>query len=123
VRKSLAKIRTEISIESNESLVVRRKRHSVRAWCGECRRISIMVLPTEAAFLSGRDIDQIISLMYEREIHVRYIETRGLYLCLTSLCLYPFENEFEETIFDEESTLIKYLTDSKSEKYEFINEE
>jgi hypothetical protein len=82
-----------------------------------------MVLPTEAAFLSGRDIDRIISLMYEEEIHVRYIETRGLYLCLTSLCLYRFESEPEETIFDEEDTHIRYLTGNRSEKYEFINEE
>ncbi len=119
----MAKIRTEISIESSESLVVRRKRHSVRAWCDDCQRTSIMVLPTEAAFLSGQDIDRVISLMYERLIHIRYLETKGLYLCLTSLCLYSFEDEFEETILEEEKESKEFLIDTKIQNHKFINEE
>ena len=73
----MAKIRTEISIESNESLTIRRKRYSVRTFCEVCKRISIMVLPTEAAFLSCQDIDSIVSMMYENQLHVRYIEKKG----------------------------------------------
>jgi hypothetical protein len=115
----MAKIRTEISIESSESLTIKRKRYSVRTLCEECGRISIMVLPTEAAFLACQDIDSIVSLMYENQIHVRYITQKGLYICLTSLCLYRFENEFE----DLENDSIKILADVQTNNYSFVNEE
>lgn len=115
----MAKIRTEISIESSESLTLRRKRYSVRTFCEECERISIMVLPTEAAFLSCQDIDSIVALMYENRLHVRYITRKGLYICLTSLCLYQFENEFE----DIENDSVKILADMKNNNYSFVNEE
>lgn len=93
----MTKIRTEISIESSESLIIRRKRYSVRAFCGACRRISILVLPTEAAFLSGRDVDSIITLMYENRLHVRRVGGGGLYVCLLSLCLQGLGEGPEET--------------------------
>lgn len=115
----MAKIRTEISIESSESLIIKRKRYSVRTFCEECGRISIMVLPTEAAFLSCRDVDSIISLMYENQLHVCLIEKKGLYVCLTSLCLFPFENEFE----DLENDSMRILADVQTRNYNFVNEE
>lgn len=118
----MAKIRTEISIESSESLIIRRKRYSVRAFCVECRRISIMVLPTEAAFLSCQDIDSIVALMYENQLHVRHLEKKGLYVCLTSLCLYRFENEFEELITEDDEPT-EFLTDIKTTNYSFVNKE
>jgi hypothetical protein len=117
----MAKIRTEISIESSESLTIRRKRYSVRTFCEECRRISIMVLPTEAAFLACQDIDSIVSLMYEDKLHIRYIEQKGMYICLTSLCLYKFENEYEDLGIDNDS--IKVLTDVQTDNYKFVSEE
>ncbi len=119
----MTKIRTEISIESSESLIIKRKRYSVRTFCGTCQRISIMVLPTEAAFLSCRDVDSIISLMYENRLHVRYVEKKGLYVCLTSLCLYGFENEFVEEGTENEDETIKILTDKQTHNYNFIDEE
>lgn len=117
----MAKIRTEISIESNESLTIRRKRYSVRTFCDVCKRISIMVLPTEAAFLACQDIDSIVSLMYENELHVQYISNKGLYICLTSLCLFQFENEFTDLENDKNS--VKILADTKTNNYNFVNEE
>ncbi len=115
----MAKIRTEISIESSERLTIRRKRYSVRTFCEECERISIMVLPTEAAFLACQDIDSIVSLMYENKLHVRFVSEKGLYICLTSLCLYRFENVFE----DYEDDLVKNLADVKSNNFSFVNED
>lgn len=117
----MRKIRTEISIESNESLTIKRKRYSVRTFCEECKRISIMVLPTEAAFLSCQDIDSIVSLMYENQLHVQYIFDRGLYICLTSLCLFQFENEYTDLEKDKNS--VKILADRKTNNYNFVNEE
>ncbi|MDH3493714.1 MAG: hypothetical protein OEM82_09205 [Acidobacteriota bacterium] len=83
----MSKIRTEISIESSEAFVVRRKRYSTRTWCGKCGKTGIFVLPTEAGFLSGLDLDTIVSLVCAEEIHVHEILGRGTYVCLTSLCL------------------------------------
>lgn len=119
----MAKIRTEISIESSESLTIRRKRFSMRAWCECCGRISIMVLPTEAAFLACQDIDAIITLIYENKIHTRYFEQKGLYICLTSLCLFGFENEFEDTILETDGNPIEILANTQTRNYQFINEE
>lgn len=115
----MTKIRTEIFIESNESVTIKKKRYSVRTFCDECQRISIMVLPSEAAFLSCKDIDSIISLMYENYLHLKYLEARGLLICLTSLCLYGFENE---SINNEFGTL-KIFTDVKKEEIALMNEE
>lgn len=83
----MSKIRTEISIESSESFVVRRKRYSMRIWCASCGKTGIFVLPTEAGFLSGLDLDTIVSLVCANKIHVNEICGRGTYICLTSLCL------------------------------------
>lgn len=82
-----------------------------------------MVLPSEAAFLACQDIDAIIYLIYENKIHTRFFEKKGLYLCLTSLCLFGFENEFEDSILENEGEPIEILADTKTRNYSFINEE
>lgn len=117
----MPRIRTEISIESCESLTVRRKRHSVRARCRRCRRVSIMVLPTEAAFLACQDIDAIISLIYADKIHTRFLKKRGLYVCLTSLCLFSFDNDPEAAALEEAGDPVEFLRRTKN--YGFIKEE
>ncbi len=116
----MATIRTEISIESNESLKIRRKRHSIRAWCEDCRRTSIMALPSEAAFLACKDVDSIIALMYSNQFHLRHFEDRGLYICLTSLCLFPFEWEAETS---DEHVTTEILADAKLEKFDLVKQE
>ena len=119
----MPKIRTEISIESNERLTIRKKRYSVRSWCDQCRRVSIMVLPTEAAFLSCRDIDAVIGLIYAGDLHVRSFQDKGLFVCMTSLCLYPFESEFTGPTLREYEEPAEILADLKTTNYNFINEE
>ena len=116
----MTKIRTEISIEFSERLTIRRKRFSIRGWCDDCKRTSIMVLPTEAAFLSCLDVDSIVTLMYSSELHVRQFKEKGLYICMTSLCLYPFEKDFEDAgleIEDEET--IKVFDEVKTSHLEY----
>ena len=82
----MSKIRTEISIESSESFVVRRKRYSIRSWCDCCGRVTIFVLPTEAGFLAGLDVNKIVSLVCSGDLHVFETARRGTYICLASLC-------------------------------------
>ena len=78
-----------------------------------------MVLPTEAAFLSCLDIDSIIALIYESQLHVRDIEKKGLYICLTSLCLFKFESEVEDT----EHESIKLFAKVQNCDFNFVKEE
>lgn len=82
-----------------------------------------MVLPTEAAFLACQDIDDIISLVYKNKIHTRFFEKKGLYVCLTSLCLFGFENEFEDAILETDGEPIEILANINTRNYQFINEE
>ena len=49
--------------------------------------MGIFVLPTEAGFLAGLDVDTIVSLVCSGELHIYKTEGRGTYICLTSLCL------------------------------------
>ncbi|NNE67284.1 MAG: hypothetical protein HKN33_12025 [Pyrinomonadaceae bacterium] len=92
----MSKIRTEISIESSESFVVRRKRYSIRSWCDCCDRIAIFVLPTEAGFLAGLDVDTIVSLVCAGDLHVFKTVKRGTYVCLASLCLLNQTSNYPE---------------------------
>jgi hypothetical protein len=82
-----------------------------------------MVLPTEAAFLSGQDINLIISLMFANSLHVRYLDERRSFICLTSLCLFSFENEFETANQESEQQTLEIISDRKISNYNFINEE
>lgn len=80
-------------------------------------------MPTEAAFLSCRNIDSIIALMYQNRLHVRYLEKKGLFICLTSLCLFPFDGEFEDPMYEEDKEQTEFLSTVKTDNYSFINKE
>src|SRR5688572_18134735 len=43
-RKSMAKIRTEVFIETSETLIIKRSRTFVRTWCEDCER-EVSMLP------------------------------------------------------------------------------
>lgn len=116
----MAKIRTEILIESNESLTVKRKRYSIRAFCDECQRVSIMVVPTEAAFLTRRDINSIVLMMFSSLLHTRCFGENGFFICLTSLCMLSFEDEDMEK---EDNEILEITTNLETRNYSFINEE
>ncbi|MEZ5306020.1 MAG: hypothetical protein R2684_02625 [Pyrinomonadaceae bacterium] len=110
----MSRIRTEISIESSESFVVRRKRFAIRKHCGVCGRISIFVLPTEAGFLSGFDLDSIVSRVYEGMLHVEEIPERGIYICLSSVC------RLDHAESDEDLDVVERLVDVKDREMIFL---
>ena len=113
----VSKLRTEISIESNESFVVRRKRYSIRAWCDCCERTAIFVLPTEASFLAGRDLDEIVSLVYTGQLHIFEAPKKGAYVCLTSLCMLQQTPDADES---DMKTVHKELSDIKDRELLFL---
>jgi hypothetical protein len=87
-RKSMAKIRTEVFIETSEIVIIKRNRTFIRTWCDECGRDIGMVTLSEAALLSGHDAKAIRSMMENQHIHFRYLKTDTPYICLKSLCLF-----------------------------------
>ena len=78
-----------------------------------------MTLPSEAAFLACQDIDSIVFLMYANRLHVRHFDNRGLFVCLTSLCLQSFEDEISEPDFEEEHEMLELETSKESRDFVF----
>ncbi|MCB1024980.1 MAG: hypothetical protein KDB79_11345 [Acidobacteria bacterium] len=114
----MPKIQTKISIESSERLTIKRKRYSIRAWCDACNRQSIMIVPSEAAFLASQDIDSIIYLMFSNRLHVRHVDKKGLFVCLISLCLQSFEIELDDS--DKESDVELIELEAGSSAYDLL---
>jgi len=87
-RKSMAKIRTEVFIETSETLIIKRKRSFVRSWCKDCEReVNMLPLP-EAALLTGHDVKAIRTMMENQHIHFCYLKPETASICLRSLCLF-----------------------------------
>lgn len=115
----MPKLRTEILIESNESFLVRRKKYSIRAWCNCCEKVAIFVLPSEAAFLAGMDVDRIVSLVCNEILHVFEAPQKGAYVCLTSLCMLSQTADVDEDDFE----VVHELTDIKDRQLLFLDKE
>lgn len=86
-RKSMAKTRMEVLIETSEIFIIKRNRTFVRRWCEGCGRKVGMVSLYEAALLTGYDVKTIYSMMENRDIHVSYLKPETPSVCLRSLCL------------------------------------
>ena len=84
----MAKIRTEVFIETSETLIIKRKRSFVRSWCKDCEReVNMLPLP-EAALLTGHDVKAIRTMMENQHIHFCYLKPETASICLRSLCLF-----------------------------------
>ena len=84
----MAKIRTEVFIETSEILKIKRNRTFVRSWCEDCEREVIMLPLPEAALLTGHDVKAIRSMMENQHIHFCYLKSETPCICLRSLCLF-----------------------------------
>ena len=84
----MAKTRTEVFIETSETLIIKRKRTFVRAWCADCGREVSMLPLQQAALLTGHSVEAIRSMMENRRIHFRYQNLEAPRICLRSLCLF-----------------------------------
>lgn len=84
----MAKIRTEVFIETCETFIVKRNRTFVRTWCEDCEReVSMLPIP-EAALLTGHDVKAIRSMMENQDIHFCFLKPEIPCICLRSLCLF-----------------------------------
>ena len=84
----MAKIRTEVFIETSEIFIIKRNRTFVRTWCEGCgREVSMLPLP-EAALLTGHNVEAISSMMKNSRVHFCYLSPETPSVCLRSLCLF-----------------------------------
>jgi hypothetical protein len=83
----MAKIRTEVFIETSEIFIFKRNRIPARAWCEDCGREVSMLSVEEAARLTGCDARAIRSMMESRRVHFCYLKSEIPSVCLRSLCL------------------------------------
>lgn len=84
----MAKIRTEIFIETSETFIIKRNRTFVRTWCEDCGREVSMLPLQEAALLTGHDVNAIRSMMENQNVHFCYLKSETPSICLRSLCLF-----------------------------------
>jgi hypothetical protein len=83
----MAKIRTEVYMETREVVTIKRKRTFFRSWCEGCERYVNSSSLQEAALLSGHDQKAICSMLEERVVHFCGQKLDGPMICLRSLCL------------------------------------
>lgn len=79
------KKRTEIAIETERVVVIRRRRSLVQAWCQLCGRQVVMVTVDEAAriaFVSERTIYRWVE---NEKLHFAETADGGLLICLNSI--------------------------------------
>lgn len=79
------KKRTEITIETERVVVIRRRRSSVRAWCQSCGGEVVMVTVDEAARIACVSSRTIYRWVEDEKLH--FIETAdgGLLICHESI--------------------------------------
>ncbi len=76
--------RTEITVETDRVLIVRR-RHSRRAWCRTCGRDVDMVGIADAALLTGMTESMVLENAAARKWHLSEARDRPPLVCLDSL--------------------------------------
>lgn len=82
----MEKIRTNITIETTETLVIKRTRYAIRGWCENCGREVTMLTPQESARLLFCDLSAIYSSIEFNHFHVFYMNEVKPYICMNSLC-------------------------------------
>ena len=89
------KSRTEITIETDRTLLIRARKSLTEVWCEECREPGCMAPIEEIVALSGMSARAIYRAVKEGEVH--FIETGEglLFICLKSLAVAKNDNTLE----------------------------
>jgi hypothetical protein len=77
--------RTEITIESETTMILRRTTGAVRAWCGACGAERLMLTPDAAAGLAGVTTRAIYMRVERGALHFRELPDGTLLVCGPSL--------------------------------------
>ena len=79
--------RTEITIESETTVILRRRARALRAWCGPCGAESLMLTPDAAANLAGMTTRAIYTRVERGALHFKELPDGTLLVCGMSLGL------------------------------------
>lgn len=77
--------RTEITVETERILVIRRRYRAIEAWCDSCAEQVVMIRPDQAAAVSGQSLRTIFGAIERSELHFMEQPDGMLLICLTSL--------------------------------------
>jgi hypothetical protein len=77
--------RTEITIETDQVLIIRRRRRVVRAWCAACAGKSEVVTADEAAVAAGVELQTVYGWARAGDVHFTETPEGLLLVCLNSL--------------------------------------
>lgn len=76
---------TEVTVETEQIVIIRRPTGGVQTWCVDCSAIVRMVTPEEAALLTHVTTRTIYRLAEAGELHFTETSEGVLLLCLDSL--------------------------------------
>jgi hypothetical protein len=79
------KKRTEITIETERVIVIRRHRPPVRAWCQSCGRQAVMVTVDEAARFACVSVRTLCGWVENGKLHFIDTADGGLLICQASI--------------------------------------
>jgi len=78
------KRRTEITVETEQVLIIRRTGQPMTAWCQQCGAEVVMITPEEAARGAGASLRAIRRLVEAGQLHFRESANGRLFICLNS---------------------------------------
>jgi len=79
------KKRTEITVETERVLVIRRRYRAIEAWCDACAEKVVMIRPDQAAAVSGLSLRAIFGDIEKATLHFMDQPDGMLLICLSSL--------------------------------------
>jgi hypothetical protein len=79
------KKRTEITVETERILVIRRRYRAIEAWCDSCAEQVVMIRPDQAAAVSGQSLRTIFGDIERKDLHFMEQADGMLLICLSSL--------------------------------------
>lgn len=79
------KKQTEITVETERILVIRRRYRAIEAWCDSCVEEVVMIRPDQAAAVSGQSLRTIFGDIERKELHFLEQADGMLLICLSSL--------------------------------------
>jgi hypothetical protein len=77
--------RTEVTVETDEVIVIRRSGSTGVAWCPQCAETVRMLTPEEAAVLACGSAREIYRLVEAGKIHNTETDEGLLFVCLKSV--------------------------------------
>ena len=76
---------TEITVETERILVIRRRYRAIEVWCDSCGEQVVMIRPDQAAAVSGQSLRAIFGDIERATLHFMEQADGMLLICLPSL--------------------------------------